>query len=153
MPRHYYDPNNIPKSITHKQVKLARSHYLYKYTIIEREGKKPIEILTYFDQKCYYRDKVLVCYNNTGSPIYRRKEFVDNNIKTLIDCELNQPSVYHGKNYTLTIYTEHRNPIITTYHTRKLEYLKEPYVDVYKYVISYFDDLDEERMYFNEFIQ
>lgn len=150
-----YDPDNqliefpnIGGSITLDRVLKAKKHYLYKYTKIEYEDQKPIEIVEYFDKNKYYVDKVILHYVDSY-PVYRKERIVRDSIDRLINFKYNKPVIIKGKNYKVTIYTESRNILVRSTGGCILKYFEEPYIYGTNYVISYSDTPDQERRYFN----
>lgn len=147
---------HIGDSITLERVLKAKRCTLYKYTKIEYEGEKPIEIVEYFDKNKYYVDKVILHYSE-GYPVYRKIRIVRDSINRLINFEYNKPVIiigtaYNGKKYKVTIYTESRNILLRNKGGCTLKYMMdEPYIFGTHYIISYNDTLDQERRFFNDF--
>lgn len=147
------DPNNqlikkAGENITLDRVLKVKRCTLYKYTKIEYENEKPIEIVEYFDKNKYYVDKVILHYSE-GYPVYRKIRIVRDSIDKLINFKYNKPVIIQGKNYKVTIYTESRNILVRNTGGSTLKYFEEPYIYGSHYVISYSDTIDQERRYFN----
>lgn len=141
-------PKHLDENITLERVLRAKKRYVYQYTKIEYEGKKPIEIVEYFDKNRYYIDKVVRDYNPQGIPFYKPVKNVRNDIKKLTD--FNKPVIIKGKYFTVTIIRESRNIVVRNNGGNCLKYFKEePYVGDKYYIISYSDTERDERRYFN----
>lgn len=152
------DPNNqliefpnIGKSITLERVLKAKRLYLYKYTKIETENDKSIEIVEYFDHNRYYKDKVPHYITPDGHIMYKDINIVQSRIDRLINFKHNKPVIITGKGYKIFIYTESRNILVGNTGGCKLVYLDKPYINGTNYIISYSDTQEQERRFFNEF--
>lgn len=148
------DPDNqlIEKAggnITLDRVLRAKKRYPYKYTLIEYEGKKPIEIIEYFDKNTYYADKVIKGWIK-NYPVYKPEKVVRASIDKLINFEHNKPVIIIGKNYKITIWTESRN-IVVSNACCWLKYFDKPYLKSINYIISYTDTTKMEEGYFNDY--
>lgn len=141
----------VNESITLDRVFKAKKRYPYKYTKIEYENEKPIEIVEYFDKNKYYVDKVIRDWIN-DYPVYRPERIVRDSIDKLINFKYNKPVIIKGKNYKVTIYTESRNIVVRNKGGCTLKYMDKPYIYSTHYVISYDDTERDERRYFNEII-
>lgn len=139
---------NIGVTITLDRVLRAKKRYLYKYTLIEYENKKPIEIVEYFDRNRYYVDKVIKDWIK-NYPVYRPERIVRASIDKLISFKHNKPVIIIGKNYKVTIYTESRNIVVGNTKGCWLKYFEKPYLKGVNYIISYNDTTKMEEGYFN----
>lgn len=140
---------NIGVTITLDRVLRAKKRYPYKYTLIEYEGKKPIEIIEYFNKNTYYVDKVIKDRIN-NYPVYKPIHVVRASIDKLINFKYNKPVIITGKNYKVTIWTESRNIVVGNTRGCWLHYFDKPYLKGTHYLISYEDTERDERRYFNE---
>ena len=140
---------NIGVTITLERVLRAKKRYPYKYTLIEYEGKKPIEIIEYFDKNKYYVDKVIKDWINNYQ-VYKQERIVRDSINKLINFEHNKQVIIKDKNYKVTIWTESRNIVVGNTRGCWLAYLDKPYIYGTHYIISYEDTELDERRYFNE---
>ena len=139
---------NIGVTITLDRVLRAKKRYPYKYTKIEYEGKKPIEIIEYFDKHKYYVDKVIKAWIN-NYPVYKPIHVVRASIDKLINFKYNKPVIITGKNYKVTIWTESRNIVVGNTRGCWLKYFDKPYLKGIHYIISYDDTTKTEEGYFN----